>query len=92
MRHRSSLLHVHAAVVLFGLAGLFGKWLILAPVFIVLGRVLFGSLALAFDSSPSTSWTGNYGFKQRPSSLEKGFSLTSTMQRGDISITFSSNY
>ena len=51
MRHRSSLLQVHAAVVLFGLAGLFGKWLALAPVFIVLGRVLFGSLALAFDNS-----------------------------------------
>jgi len=47
MRHRSSLLQVHAAVVLFGLAGLFGKWLVLAPVFIVLGRVLFGSMALA---------------------------------------------
>jgi len=51
MRHRSSLLQVHAAVVLFGLAGLFGKWLVLAPVFIVPGRVLFGSLALAFDNS-----------------------------------------
>jgi len=48
--YKSSLLQVHA-VVLFGLAGLFGKWLVLAPVFIVPGRVLFGSLALAFDNS-----------------------------------------
>lgn len=47
MKRRSSLLQVHAAVVLFGLAGLFGKWLAMSPVFIVLGRVVFGSLALA---------------------------------------------
>jgi len=38
---------IHAAVLLFGLAGLFGKWLSLSPVFIVLGRVFFASLALA---------------------------------------------
>jgi drug/metabolite transporter (DMT)-like permease len=34
------------AVLLFGFPGLFGKWLALAPVLIVLGRVLFASLAL----------------------------------------------
>ena len=38
---------IHAAVLLFGLAGLFGKWLPLSPLFIVLGRVFFASLALA---------------------------------------------
>lgn len=42
-----SLAQVHAATVLFGLAGLFGKWLSLSPVAIVLGRVVFASLALA---------------------------------------------
>jgi drug/metabolite transporter (DMT)-like permease len=47
MSRRSSLIQVHAAVVLFGLAGLFGKWLALPPTLIVLGRVVFGSLALA---------------------------------------------
>jgi len=33
--------------VLFGLAGLFGKWLALSPVLIVLGRVVFAAAALA---------------------------------------------
>lgn len=42
------LLQIHTAVVLFGLAGLFGKWLSLSPVIIVLGRVVFASLALGF--------------------------------------------
>jgi drug/metabolite transporter (DMT)-like permease len=41
-----SLLQIHAAVVLFGLAGLFGKWLSLSPLIIVLGRVVFASLTL----------------------------------------------
>lgn len=41
-----SLLQIHAAVVLFGLAGLFGKWLPLSPLIIVLGRVVFASLTL----------------------------------------------
>lgn len=40
------LLEIHGAVALFGLAGLFGKWLSLSPFIIVLGRVLFASLAL----------------------------------------------
>ncbi len=35
------------AVLLFGLAGLFGKWLILSPFIIVLGRVFFASITLA---------------------------------------------
>ena len=47
MSMRSSLVQVHAAVVLFGLAGLFGKWLPISPVVIVWGRVAFASLALA---------------------------------------------
>jgi len=42
-----SLLGVHAATVLFGLAGLFGKWLALSPLLIVLGRVVFAAAALA---------------------------------------------
>jgi drug/metabolite transporter (DMT)-like permease len=41
-----SFVEIHIAVVLFGLAGLFGKWLELSPVIIVLGRVFFASLAL----------------------------------------------
>ncbi len=46
MRLKSGLVDVHLAVVLFGLAGLFGKWLPLSPLYIVLGRVAFASLAL----------------------------------------------
>jgi drug/metabolite transporter (DMT)-like permease len=45
---RRSLLEIHLATVLFGLAGLFGKWITLSPFLIVLGRVLFASLALGF--------------------------------------------
>jgi drug/metabolite transporter (DMT)-like permease len=43
----SDLVQVHAAVLLFGFAGLFGKWLALPPVVIVLGRTLVATLALA---------------------------------------------
>lgn len=45
------LLQIHAAVLLFGLAGLFGEWLKpLAPVVIVFGRVVLASLALLLAS------------------------------------------
>lgn len=47
MSRSRSLLAVHASVALFGLAGLFGKWLTLRPHFIVLGRVVFAAAALA---------------------------------------------
>lgn len=40
------LLSIHLAVVLFGAAGLFGRVLTLPPTLIVLGRVLFASVAL----------------------------------------------
>ena len=43
----SGLLSIHVAVLLFGVAGLFGKFLELSPVTIVTGRTLFASLALA---------------------------------------------
>lgn len=46
MEKKRSLLEIHSAVVLFGMAGLFGKWLSLPPFVIVWGRVLFASLAL----------------------------------------------
>jgi len=46
LRQRQSLLEIHLAAVLFGLAGLFGKWIDLSPFLIVLGRVFFASLAL----------------------------------------------
>jgi len=46
MRLKHGLVEIHSAVALFGLAGLFGKWLPLSPPFIVLGRVVFASLAL----------------------------------------------
>ncbi len=43
---RRSLIEIHLATALFGLAGLFGKWIALSPVLIVFGRVAFASLAL----------------------------------------------
>lgn len=53
MSKKTGLLDIHSAVLLFGLAGLFGKWLLLSPFFIVLGRVFFASLSLAFILSLS---------------------------------------
>jgi drug/metabolite transporter (DMT)-like permease len=47
---KNSLFYLHIAVLLFGLAGLFGKLLALPPVIIVLGRVLFSSIFLLFLS------------------------------------------
>ena len=44
---RSALVSLHAAVLLFGFAGLFGKWLALSPEMIVLGRTFVASVALA---------------------------------------------
>ena len=44
---RSALVSLHAAVLLFGVAGLFGKWLALSPESIVLGRTAIASVALA---------------------------------------------
>ena len=46
MSGKRSLFEIHLAVLLFGLAGLFGKWLALSPVIIVLGRVFFASVSL----------------------------------------------
>jgi drug/metabolite transporter (DMT)-like permease len=48
MRTSRRLAEIHTAVLLFGLAGLFGKWLTLSPLIIVLGRVALASLALGF--------------------------------------------
>jgi drug/metabolite transporter (DMT)-like permease len=45
--NRHSLVEIHLAVLLFGLAGLFGKFLSLSPFFIVLGRTFFASLTLS---------------------------------------------
>jgi len=47
MNKQRSLLEIQIAVLLFGLAGLFVKWLPLPPTLIVLGRVFFASLTLA---------------------------------------------
>lgn len=46
MTHTAALLALHAAVALFGFAGLFGKWLALSPVAIVLGRTAIAAAAL----------------------------------------------
>lgn len=42
-----SLLEIHIAVLLFGLAGLFAKWVAQPAIIIVLGRVFFASIFLA---------------------------------------------
>jgi len=45
--HTSALAALHVAVILFGFAGLFGKWLALPPATIVFGRTFVASIALA---------------------------------------------
>lgn len=52
---RLALIQVHSAVFLFGLSGLFGKFLALPPGVIVLGRTGFASLALGL-------WLWRQGF------------------------------
>jgi drug/metabolite transporter (DMT)-like permease len=42
-----ALVELHAAVVLFGFAGLFGKWIDVSPVVIVLGRTIVAAATLA---------------------------------------------
>ena len=67
MTSRASLVALHAAVALFGYAGLFGKWLTWDPVAIVFGRtvVAAGVLALvmfwrpAERGGPSSALAGN---------------------------------
>jgi len=46
-RKYHGLFEIHLAVLLFGLAGLFGKLLSLSPFFIVLGRTFFAALTLS---------------------------------------------
>jgi hypothetical protein len=41
-----AVLGIHIAVLLFGLAGLFGKLLVLSPLVIVFGRTFFASITL----------------------------------------------
>lgn len=40
------LVRIHSAVFLFGMSGLFGKFIAASPLFIVLGRTLFAAMAL----------------------------------------------
>ncbi|MEP7182997.1 MAG: DMT family transporter, partial [Betaproteobacteria bacterium] len=46
MSRTAALLALHAAVLLFGFAGLFGKWLALSPFVIVLGRTTIAAAML----------------------------------------------
>jgi drug/metabolite transporter (DMT)-like permease len=46
MTHTGALVALHVAAALFGFAGLFGKWLALSPVAIVLGRTAIAAVAL----------------------------------------------
>jgi len=51
MTHAGALIALHAAVALFAMAGLFGKWLALPALAIVLGRTLVAAAALALASA-----------------------------------------
>ena len=47
IQKRHGLVEIHIAVLLFGLAGLFGKFLSLSPLVIVFGRTSFAALTLS---------------------------------------------
>jgi len=51
MTHAGALIALHAAVALFAMAGLFGKWLALSALAIVLGRTLVAAVSLALTSA-----------------------------------------
>lgn len=51
---KHGLVEIHIAVLLFGLAGLFGKFLTLAPLIIVFGRTFFAALTLSIIVSYTT--------------------------------------
>ena len=54
----SALVALHAAVLLFGFAGLFGPWLGWAPLWIVLGRTAIAARRWARCASPSPETRG----------------------------------
>lgn len=47
MANTKNLIEIHIAVLLFGLAGLFGKWVTQSAIVIVFGRVFFAFISLA---------------------------------------------
>ena len=63
MSQRWALASLHLTVLLFGGAGLFGRWLSVSPWMMVFGRTLFAALALALclrwlrrPASPRLDW------------------------------------
>ena len=66
-RRVGALAALHAAVLLFGFAGLFGKWLALPPVTIVLGRTVVAGAALAllvrFAREPGAGRSGRFEWR-----------------------------
>ncbi|MEM6265629.1 MAG: DMT family transporter, partial [Bacteroidota bacterium] len=70
---KPALIEVHLAVLLFGLAGLFGKWLTLAPVIIVWGRASFAALSLLL-------WLkGDFGLRSKSSKALITFVLSGAL-------------
>lgn len=51
-----ALLEIHLAVLFFGLAGLFGKWLTLSPLLIVFGRTSWAALTLGLALTLQRRW------------------------------------
>ena len=62
MNRSHAVIALHCAVLLFGFAGLFGKWLDASPVVIVLGRTMVAAAALAavralrHEARPAFDW------------------------------------
>ena len=88
--HGRGMLQLHLAVVLFGLAGLFGKYLACSALYIVLARTAFAALALAAYIKIKTS----QGLKRfpacRPRYLAQGILLAAHWYLFFLSIQVSS--
>jgi len=69
MRAATALFSLHVAVALFGFAALFGKWIALAPVELVLGRTIVAALALAVLARGRAAFFGGVRSRSRSSRI-----------------------
>ncbi|MCG8530445.1 MAG: DMT family transporter [Desulfovibrionales bacterium] len=85
-KHGRGMLRIHLAVFLFGLAGLFGKFIAASPLYIVLARTAFAALALG----AYTKLSAQHSLDFRPRYLAQGAILAAHWYLFFLSIQISS--